>query len=1365
MIIKSIFKAISELYPYTVSDKISGKLDKFSLLVTHILTLAQKLRLLWRADFSITHWKYYENYWIYLSYLSPDQLSAKLNTLYNFYIFCLSLQSCTILFLVLFFIRKYLKSHKNQLFKRVLRNLLSLQTGLLYIPSLFSYSLVLKYSYNNKTEAISDCIGNISSKDILLGYTGFIISFLSIISLITIGYFKEGISYEIRHNAAGYDLQAKAFPITEIQGKFFSTLMVILYVFLSESSYTFYLILIGIGQVYMAGVYIWYLPFYSDFTNFVFTCHEFEAVCFISFFAIGIGLDNATVVIVMSIIMQPLIVIIAIGSIEYRKSKISLEKLNKNNVRNFELMCRKKLLKPKASGKIIRYLNKYYKKYNEDIVLVFLAQHYTSKIGRPKQALIHASRVSYRGKGIFENFQIYKCQKALEKANYFSSEGLKFKVFMKKLGKIKNSELKLFDSIISLSDSIINGNGSLKYLKETFYTTHFLIKTIKKLYTKSLEKFPESELLTEMYGSLLIMLGEVEKGKKLLNQSMFFHENNKKKNKLGNIFTDKNDFIMIISGNFLDFGRIRYISRIMCHLLSIIPEEATSYYLNDFVPLAFQNGHYKTIENFLMNSAEGKAFQNLPLQMCDSSGFLVECRLNIDSVGYDSSVEFIVSINIIQGVDRECAMIKCNGDIIAHSKKLSEMLDAKDIKIEGKNIFGYFCDLDYERVMAGEPIVTETKEKHRKLLLFLQEKRISSTIIYVLYLIFDSIVLDALSTEPSITTQKKKLNWLLQLEFGEQTENLYKQENSKLFTKFQTLNSPLFIDNESNLLSNALQVVNPNHSKLILRSFCNLQIFIILSFLAVVVSNIIILVSVSDQVQHSIKLEALGILGRANSYIACLTYISRQLYISHVFNSSSIFTTNDVNYYTDKLLSLHDVFREKADEWSYWPYSKIINEPVLPVYMNYSSPEISYSNLLDVISDTYANVQELLREYSEKPLFFLIFNTFRLSLDHLQIAFSDLIDSEKKALVNLKSLFLSLFFTGICIIGVFGSMVFIMNWHLHKNLKQMWNNLQLAICKNSLDIRGSLNARTNKYYDFEDDIYPIEEVTMKKTVSFPHFWHYLLRLSLVIVLGLLIFFVSVFVFFAHAHDYMIGKVDFADAMLNRRVFVYQRNLFLVEMYADYHRFGFIDLYGFSPLLPSNIGYVYMANKMIILRRNAFKRSMQKVIRPEVWKEIFDEIEGEEGFLKYGLSDAVIEIKWECLFLAANIIKCDLDCFNTINNELKTLMIYYDKTADTTDKSSTLSLKSTYESLLYFIIFGLFSLFTIVACYILPYFHREKTIVKYMQIKNHELTNTSKSNKKHNTTKHMSLAGYTNKNKRQESTKNIKALLKPSTKHT
>lgn len=380
-----------------------------------------------------------------------------------------------------------------------------------------------------------------------------------------------------------------------------------------------------------------------------------------------------------------------------------------------------------------------------------------------------------------------------------------------------------------------------------------------------------------------------------------------------------------------------------------------------------------------------------------------------------------------------------------------------------------------------------------------------------------------------------------------------------------------------------------------------------------------------------------------------------------------------------------------------------------------------------------------------------MYNTFRLSLSHLQIAFDDLVYSERLILKNLNTMFISLFIAGICIIGTFESLAIIMNWHLHKNLKQIWNNLQSKISGNYLNIKASLNTRVSKYYNLDDNLYPFEDYSAQKKLSFSHFWHYLLRLSLIVILGLLLYFISFFVFFANTQYYMMGKVDFADAMLNRRVFVYQRNLFLVELYADYKNVGFIDSYGFSPLFPPKIGYKYMADNMIILRRKAFKRSMQMVIRPEVWNEIYNKIEGETGFLRNGLSDAVIEIKWECLFLSTNFKKCNFGCYDRINSEIKALMSYYDRTADNTDLSSTFSLRNSYDSLMYFNIFGIVLLFGIVAFYILPYFYREMSIVKFMQIKKKEPCSLSEENKKRD----MSYIELMSKYKEQNSTKLIK----------
>lgn len=145
----------------------------------------------------------------------------------------------------------------------------------------------------------------------------------------------------------------------------------------------------------------------------------------------------------------------------------------------------------------------------------------------------------------------------------------------------------------------------------------------------------------------------------------------------------------------------------------------------------------------------------------------------------------------------------------------------------------------------------------------------------------------------------------------------------------------------------------------------------------------------------------------------------------------------------------------------------------------------------------------------------------------------------------------------------------------------------------------------------------------------------------------------------------------------------------------------------------------MAQKMALLRKKVFKNTIQTVIHPDIWEEMYDKVKGQDNFLHYGLSDAVIEIKWECLYLSTNFKTCNLNCYQTINENLKLLMEYYDKTANYTDMSSTWSLQKSYRSLLHFTFLTLIFLFCFLTLYIIPYFRMEQALVRYMQMSRKE----------------------------------------------
>lgn len=200
-------------------------------------------------------------------------------------------------------------------------------------------------------------------------------------------------------------------------------------------------------------------------------------------------------------------------------------------------------------------------------------------------------------------------------------------------------------------------------------------------------------------------------------------------------------------------------------------------------------------------------------------------------------------------------------------------------------------------------------------------------------------------------------------------------------------------------------------------------------------------------------------------------------------------------------------------------------------------------------------------------------------MDDTQIAFVDLINSEKANLKDLNSLLQGIFYTGVCIIAIFGSFVFIMVIPLSNHLKKIWGNLFKAIDNNIVELKIALNERIIKYHNYEDDLYPIENDTVKnKILSFSHSKHYLLRLSILFLLGIILYIDSVFIFYVKVED-MLCKLDFAQTMINRRIFVYQRTFFLTELYADYKDKGFDYLYIFSPLTQSKVGYTLMADKI------------------------------------------------------------------------------------------------------------------------------------------------------------------------------------------
>lgn len=354
-----------------------------------------------------------------------------------------------------------------------------------------------------------------------------------------------------------------------------------------------------------------------------------------------------------------------------------------------------------------------------------------------------------------------------------------------------------------------------------------------------------------MFGSLLSMLGKHERGKKLLDRASFYHEKTMKRNKILNIFSDKNSYIMIVSGNKEDIGRITYMSQSLSTFLSINHEDYSNYNLNDFIPEYFHSVHHKNMMRFIDNFDNDKLFRNFSLCMKNGKGFLVECFLNLDCIGYRSKIQFITAINPIVSQGREIALITYNGEILDHSEnflaylnepsqspQINDMGQQKSgyfnkISIKGCNILRFFTTLTLEQLHSYMPFfchVYSSQEKQQvKIALLLQTKSISSTNIYILYLVTDPIAINHLEAEAFMKNSKKKLTWILNLESSGDTDYENNTISEEKFKKGSTQRRSVDLGKSQEPIYSFLEIGQIKKTMKIIRTIKSLKIFTVLS--------------------------------------------------------------------------------------------------------------------------------------------------------------------------------------------------------------------------------------------------------------------------------------------------------------------------------------------------------------------------------------------------------------------------------------------------------------------------------------------------------------------------------------------------------
>lgn len=271
---------------------------------------------------------------------------------------------------------------------------------------------------------------------------------------------------------------------------------------------------------------------------------------------------------------------------------------------------------------------------------------------------------------------------------------------------------------------------------------------------------------------------------------------------------------------------IKHISKSLSKYLALDATESTKHQLNDFVPKIFHSTHSKRMQELITNFSEEKMFNNLNLCLVNSYGYLVECSLNIDCVGFNSEVDFVVAVEPLDNFCREIALINDFGIIFNHSLGLSELLGERIGRIEGENLLEYFYNLVMAELLFGLPVVKEIKKSERKkVVLLLRQRHIGKRTINAVYIIHDEkIIEEALKEKKS--ENSRRLSCLLNLDSEDNFHAMPLIKSSLWKRSFDNREKQ---QSTQNFIVNVLQVADEKLVKKILQAFRSLKIFLLLS--------------------------------------------------------------------------------------------------------------------------------------------------------------------------------------------------------------------------------------------------------------------------------------------------------------------------------------------------------------------------------------------------------------------------------------------------------------------------------------------------------------------------------------------------------
>ena len=705
----------------------------------NLVVYLQHIQFFWYYNMSVSYFSSYEVFWKTLSLASFDVIAASYGFLRNYALFLTIFLSGSLTLILVSILFGLLKRKFPSRAYPLLRFLIILTCDVLFIPTALVLQLAFKYSQPGKTR-ISEYSTYVPASEMDFGQGarfGFLIVFIIFLGLSAM---FEVSCYEMRHCIEDEIHDNKIFCAVDFLKKVVDFLTTVLFLNFGAGNYEMYLIILMVMHAVTTAAYVVCIPYYCYFMNLL-KIHCSSSLSLHSlFFLLGYKLDNSSITLVLCVSSPFLLIPLCKYGLDRRYKMIEKPQVSIfHKFETFEKSIRGYLKNGQLSDRIIRKLNKNNSFHKSALNRLTQAYYCNDILGNCAIGLNKVFLTKKKALNLLLNFQIFKCEQIMLSACENLSQSFKLYKYFLEYTEIKKRDKKFCETFNKLLMKLIEKKPEIAEIKKVITRTVELLYVLERRYTSLLMRFPNSNEIKQSYGTFMLdILNDTSRGNKLVNRISNTKIQRHLTRNMLRFIVDR--CFLVISGNSSTLGKILFFNQNFLNFLGYTNETIKYVSLNQIIPKEFIRSHDKYMLNFIDNSVSNTVFKNSVLSLVDSEGYICECIINCECIGYDNSVNFICAIDPLNFRRREMALINTEGFIFGHSKGLCNLLGAGRRMIEGRFMQDFVSSLDMEALKLGQmkyfPIINSFDRFHcpREVAFMMKVTKIRKTPVHLLYI-------------------------------------------------------------------------------------------------------------------------------------------------------------------------------------------------------------------------------------------------------------------------------------------------------------------------------------------------------------------------------------------------------------------------------------------------------------------------------------------------------------------------------------------------------------------------------------------------------------------------------------------------------